>query len=158
MTMTTTTAAATATRFPRAATSGPRPRRLLRRTGAVLAGLATIFVLSTAADLLAHASGLYPPVGQPMADRLFLLATAYRIAFGVLGCWITARLAPDRPLAHALVLGGIGTLLSIGGAVAYWDAGPHWYALAIIAISLPCAWAGARLGQRSAAAVSQQGA
>jgi hypothetical protein len=125
-----------------------RPRRALRSVGAVLAGLLAIVVLSTAADAVLHATGVYPPFPQRMADGGFVLATAYRIVFGVAGCWLTARLAPDHPMRHALVLGGIGTVLSIAGAAAMGQYGPAWYSLAIIAISFPCAWAGARLHAR----------
>lgn len=121
------------------------PRRTPRSVGAVIAGLLVIAVLSTAADAVLHATGVYPPFPQRMADELFLLATAYRIAFGVLGCYVTARLAPGRPMRHALALGGIGTVLSTAGAIAMWEYGPGWYSIAIVAISIPCAWAGARL-------------
>jgi len=37
-----------------------------------------------------------------MSDALFALALAYRLAITVLGGWLTARLAPDRPAGHAL--------------------------------------------------------
>lgn len=120
-------------------------RRPLRSVGAVLAGLLVIVVLSTAVDGVLHATGVYPPYPQRMADELFVLATAYRIAFGIAGCYVAARLAPNRPMAHALALGVVGTVLSTAGAVVMWAYGPAWYSLAIIAISLPCAWAGARL-------------
>lgn len=122
-----------------------RPRLALRRAGAVFAGLLAIVVLSTATDAVLHAMDVYPPYPRRMADELFLLATAYRIVYGVAGSWLTARLAPDHPLRHALVLGAIGTVLSTAGAVAMWELGPGWYSLAIIAISFPCAWTGARL-------------
>jgi hypothetical protein len=117
----------------------------MRRIGAVLAGLILIVVLSTATDMVLHATGVFPPVGQPMSDALFLLALAYRIVYGVAGCYVAARLAPDRPMQHALALGVIGLVLSTVGAIAMWDAGPAWYSLAVIAIVLPCAWAGGRL-------------
>ena len=120
-----------------------RPAR--RSVGAVFAGLLVIVVLSTATDAVLHAAGVYPPAPRRMADELFLLATAYRIAFGVLGCYVTARLAPDHPMRHALALGAVGTVLSTAGAAAMWELGPGWYSLAIIAISLPCAWIGGRL-------------
>ena len=120
-------------------------RRTLRSTGAVLAGLLAIVVLSTAADAALHAAGVYPPFPQRMSDALFALATAYRIAFGVAGGYLTARLAPRTPMRHAMVLGGIGVALSTAGAMAMGEYGPGWYSLAVIAISLPCAWAGARL-------------
>jgi len=121
------------------------PRRVLRRLGAVLAGLVAIFILSIATDMAMHASGVFPPFGQPMGGALFLLALAYRIVYGVAGCYIAARLAPDGPMQHALALGAVGVVFSIAGAVAMWDAGPAWYSLAVIAIAMPCAWAGGRL-------------
>ena len=43
-------------------------------------------------------TGIYPPMGEIMSDRLFVLSTAYRIVYGIIGCCVTARLAPDRPM------------------------------------------------------------
>jgi hypothetical protein len=128
-----------------------RPRRTLRSIGAVFTGLLVIVILATAVDTALHATGIYPPYGERMADALFIPALAYRVAFGVVGGYLTARLAPDRPLQHALVLGAVGVFLGLIGAVVMWDAGPAWYNLAVIAIAVPCAWAGARLHTRSAA-------
>lgn len=125
--------------------SDTRRPRTLRRIGAVLAGLLVIGVLSTATDAVLHAAGVYPPFPERMDDSLYLLATAYRILYGIAGSYVAARLAPDHPMRHALALGAIGLVLSTAGAVAMWAYGPAWYSLAIIAISLPCAWAGARL-------------
>jgi hypothetical protein len=122
-----------------------RPHLVLRRVGAVFAGLLVTAVLSTAADAVLHATGVYPPYPQRMSDGLFLLATAYRIVFGIAGGYATARLAPDQPLRHALALGWVGVVLVGAGAAAFWELGPGWYSLAIVAISLPCTWAGARL-------------
>jgi hypothetical protein len=124
-------------------------RRVWRSIGAVVAGLLVIVVLSTATDVVLHATGVFPPFGQPMTDALFLLATAYRIIYGVAGCYIAARLAPDRPMRHALALGVVGVVFSTAGAIATWNRGPafgpKWYPLAVIAIALPCAWVGGRL-------------
>jgi hypothetical protein len=122
-----------------------RGGRVLRRIGAVLAGLVAIFVVTTATDLVLHATGVYPPLGRPMGSLLFLLATAYRIVYGVGGSYLTARLAPDRPLRHALALGLVGLVISTAGAAVMWDAGPGWYSLAIIAIAVPCGWLGGKL-------------
>jgi len=121
-------------------------RRVLRRVGAVLAGLVAIFVLSTATDFALHAANVFPPWEVRMGDSLFLLALSYRIVYGVAGCYIAARLAPDRPMLHALALGAVGVVFSTAGAVAMWGAGPPWYSLAVIAIAMPCAWAGGKLG------------
>lgn len=122
---------------------------ILRSAGAVFAGLAAIFVLSLGTDAILHATGIYPPWGQIMSDPLFALATAYRIAFGIIGCYIAGRLAPSRPMAHATALGAFGLFFSTAGALAMGDMGPRWYGLAIIAINFPCTWIGGKLAERS---------
>jgi len=118
---------------------------MLRSVGAVLAGLLAIFIVTTATDLVLHGTGVFPPLGQPMSDGLLALALAYRIIYGVAGCYLAARLAPDRPMLHALALGGVGLVISVAGAAALWSPGPAWYSLGVIAISPPSAWAGSRL-------------
>jgi len=82
--------------------------RTLRRVGAVLAGLLLVIITSTATDALMHGTGIFPPLGWPMPDSLFVLALAYRIVYSVAGGYLTARLAPDQPVKHALWLGIIG--------------------------------------------------
>ena len=125
------------------------PRRILRSIGALFAGFVVVVVLSLGTDLVLHATGVYPPWGEAMSDALFLLATAYRTVYAVLGSYLTARLAPYAPMKHALAGGIVGLVLSTVGAVSTWDKGPefgpHWYPLALVATSLPCAWAGGRL-------------
>jgi hypothetical protein len=125
------------------------PRRILRSIGAVLAGVIVIFILSLGTDVALHATGIYPPWFQPMSESLFLLATAYRVVYTVLGGYITARLAPNRPMQHALGLGVVGLVLGTAGTVIAWRAGPElgpkWYPLALIATALPCTWLGGKL-------------
>jgi hypothetical protein len=84
-----------------------------------------------------------------VSDGPLVLATAYRIVFGVVGSYVTARLAPDRPMLHAMIGGVLGFVVSIAGAVATWNRGPafgpHWYPVALIVIALPCAWLGGKI-------------
>ena len=126
-----------------------RPRRIGRSIGAVLAGMLVGIILSIGTDIVLHAAGVFPPWGQPVGDALLLLATAYRSVYSVAGSYIAARLAHDRPMQHALALGVVGVALSITGAVATWNRGPEfgpkWYPLVLIALAMPCAWAGGRL-------------
>ncbi len=124
----------------------PGASRPLRSIGAVVAGLVTIFFVTTVVDVVFHATGVFPPMdGPPMGNGLFALAFGYRFVIDVAGSWLTARLAPRRPMLHALVLGGIGTVLSVGGMLAMWGIGPRWYPVALAVSALPCAWLGARL-------------
>jgi hypothetical protein len=116
---------------------------------AVLAGLILNVVLSSATDLLLVAVGVFPPLrdfGHPasFSDSLLLLALLYRTAYGVLGCYLTAQLAPRRPMTHSLALASIGFVIGVVGAVATWETWTSWYSLAIIAVTLPSGWLGAR--------------
>jgi hypothetical protein len=122
--------------------------------GALAAGFLAGAVLSVATDVVLHAVGVFPPWGQSMVgyDSALLLATAYRTVFGVLGAYIAARLAPDRPMHHALWLGAIGLLASIVGAAVTWNKGPafgpHWYPLALVVLALPQSWLGGKLREK----------
>jgi hypothetical protein len=124
----------------------PRPRRLLRSAAAILLAFIAVFVLSLGTDQLLHELDVYPPWGQPMFDTgQNLLALSYRIIYTVLGGYIAARLAPHKPMRHALILGGIGTAFATLGATAaitMADLGPSWYPIALVVTAIPCTWLG----------------
>ncbi len=127
----------------------PRPRTILRTIGAVVAGVVVIFIFSLGTDGVMHATGIFPPWFQAMSRPLWLFSTAYRVVYGVMGGYVTARLAPNWPMGHALALGAVGVVLSLAGVVGTWNAGPEfgpkWYPLALVATALPCAWLGGKL-------------
>jgi hypothetical protein len=118
--------------------------------GAVVAGLLTVVVITTAVDALLHVTGVYPPMNLPIDDPLALLATAYRVVISVAGAYLTARLAPDRPMGHALVLGAAGVLLGLVGLVITWNLGlgPRWYPIALVVLAIPQCWAGGAIRER----------
>jgi hypothetical protein len=124
-------------------------KNTLRSIGAVVAGFVVVVVLSLGTDVVLHATEVFPQWGQRMSDALFLLATVYRTIYCVGGSYIAARLAPDKPMKHALVLGVVGLVISTAGAVATWNKGsefgPHWYPVALIVTAIPCAWLGGKL-------------
>jgi hypothetical protein len=97
----------------------PRPKVNMNRKSiwAVLGGVLVIIVVTTLVDIAMHAIGVFPPMDQPINDALALLAIAYRIVITVGGAWLTARLAPDKPMKHAMILGVVG-FLGIVGVVA----------------------------------------
>ncbi|MDH2917056.1 MAG: hypothetical protein PXX77_09295 [Gallionella sp.] len=119
-----------------------------RSTLAVLAGLIFIFVSHTGMDVLFESMGWMPKRGEPLTDAGLMWASAYRAIFSILGCYITARLAPANPMRHALILGGIGVALSSLGAIAMWDLGHVWYPLSLIILTMPYAWLGGYLHTR----------
>ena len=125
-----------------------------RSVWAVVAGMLVVIVPSLVTDTGFHATGVYPPWFQPMTGALWVLATAYRVVYSVLGGYVAARLAPGRPTLHAMIFGAVGVLLSAIGAAANWNGGPEygpkWFSLGLIAIALPCSWAGAALWDKGA--------
>ncbi len=127
------------------------PRSIGRSIVAVLAGMVVGVALTLGTDVVLHKIGVFPPWGQSMVgfDGALLLATLYRTVYGVLSSYITARLAPNRPMQHALVGGFIGLVVGIVGAAVTWNKGPafgpHWYPLALIVLALPTAWVGGKL-------------
>ena len=118
-----------------------------RSTWAVVAGILVAIVVTTLVDIVLHLTGVYQPMGQPLTDGLAVLATAYRIVIGIGGAWLTARLAPARPMTHAIILGGLGMVVAIVGVVVTWNAGlgPRWYPIALVVLALPQSWAGAKI-------------
>ena len=122
-----------------------QPRRLWASAGALLVGFIAVVALSIGTDQLFHVIGVYPPWGEPMREASDnLLALAYRCVYAVFGSYIAARLAPYRAMAHALILGAIGFVLSVlgaAGAIAA-DIGPLWFPVALVLTTLPCAWLG----------------
>jgi len=114
---------------------------------AVFAGVLFIIVVTTLVDIVLHATGVFPPMDQPIGDALALLATSYRIVISVGGAWLTARLAPDKPMKHAMILGYAGLALGLVGLVATWNMGlgPRWYPIALAVLAIPQCWAGGKI-------------
>lgn len=116
----------------------------------VAAGFVSIVVLSYATDAVLEGSGALPYDNLNVAWHLIVGVIFYRLAYSVLGCYITARLAPDQPMRHALALGAFGLALSIVGTVVSWNMNlaPAWYSLTLVVLSVPSAWLGGSLATR----------
>ncbi len=120
---------------------------------AVAAGVLVTIGVTTVVDILLHVTGVFPGMDQPLDDALALLATSYRIVIGIGAAWLTARLAPQKPLKHAMILGAVGVVLAIAGVVATWNLGlgPRWYPIALAILALPQCWVGGKIYGKQAA-------
>jgi uncharacterized membrane protein len=120
----------------------------LKSIGAVLAGMITIIGLSVGTDFVLESTGIFSPPDQGFLEPWMLaVALIYRCIYAVAGGYVTAALAPDRPMRHAIILGIIGIALSTIGAVVGWNLSAHWYPLALVLTALPCTWLGGKLFQ-----------
>jgi ABC-type multidrug transport system permease subunit len=125
-------------------------KKYLRSVGAVLAGLVTIVVLSNGTDTILETTGVFPPLAVQQEQGfdttwMVALALAYRAIYMVAGGYATAALAPNGPVLHAVVLGVVGIVLGVLGAVATWGIAPAWFNVLLIVLGPPCAWLGAKL-------------
>lgn len=114
---------------------------------AVVAGVLVIIVVTVLVDMGMHVTGVFPPSDQPLNDTQCVIAILYRIVISVGGAWLTARLAPDKPMKHAMFLGCVGTVLGLVGVVATWNLGlsPRWYPIALAVLAIPQCWIGGKL-------------
>ena len=118
----------------------------MKSIGAVLAGMLVTAIISIATDSVLEGLGIFPPPSQGLfVTWMLALALFYRSVYAVAGGYVTAKLAPSNPMKHVLILGLIGTAVSIVGTFVGWDLSDHWYPIALVFTSLPCVWLGGKL-------------
>lgn len=116
--------------------------------GAVLTGFIFIVITHTGTDAILENAGVLPKGNLFVGTGLILLVLGYRTVFSFIGCYLTARLAPRHAMKHALILGAIGLVLSLIGAIVAADLGPAWYGWTLAATALPIAWLGGKWYER----------
>lgn len=124
-----------------------------RSIWAVTAGFLFVAAASVSTDQLFHVLGVYPPWGEPFRNGMEpSLALGYRIVYGILGAWLTARLAPWKPMKHVWIQAGVGQVLALLGVIPTMmepaKYGPLWYPLVLALTVLPTAWLGGQLHLR----------
>jgi hypothetical protein len=114
--------------------------------GAILVGIIIIFVFSIGTDVVLEKAG-YLNIEHFSSNTggIIIFAIICRCIYFIAGSFITAKLAPGRPLLHAMILGIIGFLLGMVGLIMSWDKAPHWFPVTLTFLPLPCAWIGGKL-------------
>lgn len=121
-------------------------KETLKSIGAVIAGFALLVILSITMDSILEKAGVMKT--EPFVENpvwLIAIIILYRTIFNTFGCYLTARLAPNNPMKHAIILGIIGVVLTIVGLIAMWDVPPRWYPISLIVLTLPAAWLGGKM-------------
>ncbi len=120
---------------------------IFKSIGAVIVGFAVVALLSVVTDAILEALHIFPPQTNPGAYATWMLVVAliYRSIYAVVGGYVTARLAPQNPLRHVVVLMVLGGIGGVAGAIAGWSLGNHWYPV-LLAITGPLfVWIGGTL-------------
>jgi uncharacterized BrkB/YihY/UPF0761 family membrane protein len=117
----------------------------LKSIWAILAGFIFVVAISIITDLILEKTGI---MKQPFDENSWIFIVfviLYRNVYGVIGSYITAKLAPNLPMRHAMIGGFIGLVLATIGAIVMWHIPPHWYAISLIILALPSAWLGGKI-------------
>jgi ABC-type transport system involved in cytochrome c biogenesis permease subunit len=99
-------------------------------------------------DFVLETLGVFPPQSEPAlyTKGMLLAALIYRCVYTVAGGYVTARLALDKPMRHAIILGFVGIVAGSIGVAYAWNMSPeHWYPIALVVTALPCTWLGGKL-------------
>lgn len=118
---------------------------ILRGIGAILAGFIFIGITHNGTDFILQSLGIFtPPTVRFDTTWMIITAIVYRNLFLIAAGYLTAVLAPEPKSRYVILLGLVGTLLGIAGAIAarVMDLGPLWYPLALIVLGFPCVWLG----------------
>jgi len=121
---------------------------IVKGIGAILAGIVFIVVTHTLTDLVLEKLGIFTPPEQGFHTTwMVVTATIYRSIYSVAGGYVTAALAPNRPMRYVAILGIIGTAAGIFAAIVTIPMGiaPTWYPIALAVLALPCVWLGGKL-------------
>jgi hypothetical protein len=126
---------------------------MVRSIAAVVVGFVLIGALNvgTSALLARVAPGMVPTDGPVASTASLLLISAYVALYGIAGCYVTARLAPSRPMLHALIVGVLGLAISSPTALQSWDDAPAWFNVYNLLAVMPYAWLGGWLRERELA-------
>jgi hypothetical protein len=127
--------------------------KILRSILAIVAGFVAIAVFALGADAVVRRAlpQFFDPGGRSDHAGMLVVMIIYSTVFATAGAWLTARLAPGRPLRHALVLGALGLVLAVPVTITHWDTAPVWFHLTTLALTMPAAWVGGMMVERKAA-------
>lgn len=117
--------------------------------GAIVAGFVSTAIVSVITDFILEKTGIMktdPFDSNPV--WLIVIVIFYRTIYNTGGCYLAARLAPSKPMKHAIILGIIGFVLTIVGTIVMWHLPPHWYPITLDILALPAAWLGGFLATK----------
>lgn len=126
---------------------------------AIVTGFVVIGALSFGADavLKQMMPGAFDATGRVNSVPVLLLIMAYVAIFAIAGCYLAARLAPNKPMRHALILGVLGLIFNIAGSAAMWNTAPAWFHLVSLVMVMPYAWIGGKLRENQIGGGSRDG-
>jgi hypothetical protein len=129
------------------AAPGGKQVNALRSVLAIGAGFFATSILSLTGDyaLRRLMPESFAPDGGVQDTHVLAITLLYTALFSVIGAYLVARIAIQRPLLHAAIFGGVMLALSALSATFLWRTAPPWYHLATLAMVLPAALIGGKI-------------
>jgi|GEM_PF-41158 len=119
---------------------------IYKSIGAVATGFLVVVILSVVTDMILGKTEILktePFDANPV--WVIIIVILYRTIYNASGCYLAARLAPNKAMKHAMILGAIGFVFTVVGTIVMWHIPPHWYPLTLSILALPAAWLGGGL-------------
>ena len=128
---------------------------MIRNILSVLAGFAvwTVLWLASNAAIAAALPSAFGEDGATDNAAILVLFLVLSVVFSVVAGYLCVRLAREKPMRLALILGVLLLTVGIFVQIQFWDVMPVWYHLIFLALLIPGVLLGARQRQRAPAPV-----
>ena len=123
---------------------------IFKSIGVIILAFVVTALLSVLTDFSLEAIGILPNPEKGLFETwAILLCLFYRGVYTVLAGFIISRLAPGKPMLHALILGVMGvalTLLAVSNSE-FAQKSKLWFGYTLAAMTIPCLWLGVKIQQ-----------
>ncbi|MEO6869357.1 MAG: hypothetical protein ABI168_06920 [Ginsengibacter sp.] len=123
-------------------------KKIFKSIGVILLAFIISGLLSVITDFLLEKIGVLPDPQQGLFEPwLIVVVLIYRGFYTILAGYIVAKLAPGKPMMHALILGIIGTVITIIGtnSASFSDKSPLWFGYTLALLTIPCLLLGVKI-------------
>ena len=125
-------------------------KNIFKSIGVIIVGFMVSALLSIVTDFLLESIGVLPDPSKGLFDTgMIILVLFYRGIYNIVSGFLVAKLAPGKPMLHAMILGAIGTILTVLATFApsFAEKAPLWFGYTLAAITIPTLWSGVRILQ-----------
>jgi len=123
-------------------------KNIFKSIGVIILAFVVIALLSVLTDFLLESIGVLPNPEKGLFETwAILLVLFYRAVYTILAGFIIARFAPNKPMLHAIILGVIGTaitLLAVSNPE-FAQKSELWFGYTLALMTIPCLWLGVKI-------------
>lgn len=123
-------------------------KNVFKSIGVILLAFVINALLSVITDFLLESIGVLPDPSKGLFDTwAIVLVLFYRGIYTVFTGFVVARLAPGNAMLHAVILGIIGTAITVMAvsSPAFAEKAPLWFGYTLAGITIPCLWLGVKI-------------